>query len=127
LSAAAGVLALPYTGSALGVTTIKSEVSIHAKYALKSQAQRRGVYTFHGRVRSDAPACVDQRNVNLMYKAGPGEPLALAGQDITGSDGKWSYTLSPEPGKYFAEASLKSFGNQKLCKVARSSKYPFGP
>ena len=78
------------------------------------RARRQYDGRFHGRVKSDAPACERRRKVKLIYKRaikprGAPEVVAAVKSD---SQGRWEYEeVKPGFGIYVAKATKKRRGD----------------
>ena len=65
---------------------------------------------FHGRVKSNAHPCVQQRKVKL-FRAKSHGPDTLLGRDHTNNHGRWQVDVNPlKSGAYYAKVSRRSDG-----------------
>ncbi len=65
---------------------------------------------FHGRVKSNAHPCVQQRKVKL-FRAKRHGPDKLLGRDHTNNHGRWQVDVNPlKSGAYYAKVSRRSDG-----------------
>ena len=65
---------------------------------------------FHGRVKSNAHPCVEQRKVKL-FRAKSHGPDTLLGRDHTNNHGRWQVDVNPlKSGAYYAKVSRRSDG-----------------
>jgi hypothetical protein len=114
---AAALAALASTALAGDVATFDTKVGI------ANQAP-----AFHGKLRSDEPACVEDRRVKLLRRTRPGRPARVLGRDKTGRRGRWAITEPDEftlrSGIYFARAKRKIIKTPlpTICDRGRSKK-----
>ena len=65
---------------------------------------------FHGRVKSNAHPCVQQRKVKV-FRAKSHGPDKLLGRDHTNNHGRWQVGVNPlKSGAYYAKVSRRSEG-----------------
>src|SRR5919198_6443201 len=77
---------------------------------------------FHGRVKSSAHPCVEQRKVKL-FRAHRHRPDTLLGTDQTNSRGRWKVIVNPlRSGAYYAKVKRRSEGTAGTIHVCRSDR-----
>jgi hypothetical protein len=82
---------------------------------------------FHGRVKSSAHPCVQQRKVKL-FRAHRHRPDTLLGTDQTNNRGKWRVIVNPlRSGAYYAKVKRSSEGTAGTIHVCRSDRSRFVP
>jgi hypothetical protein len=82
---------------------------------------------FHGRVKSSAHPCVQQRKVKL-FRAHRHRPDTLLGTDQTNGRGKWKVIVNPlRSGAYYAKVKRRSEGTAGTIHVCRSDRSRFVP
>jgi hypothetical protein len=82
---------------------------------------------FHGRVKSAAHPCVEDRKVKL-FRAHRHRADKLLGTDQTNSHGKWKVTVNPlRSGAYYAKVKRRSEGTAGTIHVCRSDRSRFVP
>ena len=82
---------------------------------------------FHGRVKSSAHPCVEQRKVKL-FRAHRHRSDTLLGTDQTNSRGKWKVIVNPlRSGAYYAKVKRRTEGTAGTIHVCRSDRSRFVP
>ena len=80
---------------------------------------------FHGRVKSSARPCVQQRKVKL-FRAHRHRPDTLLGTDQTNNHGKWKVIVNPlRSGAYYAKVKRRTDGTAGTIHVCRSDRSRF--